>query len=95
MLAHPPDGRETAKMLGVTFPLSVRRPYISGMLRMRKKPPEGQPNINSGTPWSAMDVADLEELLGMGRPIEAVASYLCRDVDEVETEAKVRGRISK
>jgi hypothetical protein len=30
---------------------------------MRKKPPSGLPNINSGQPWSAMDLADLEELV--------------------------------
>ena len=41
----------------------------------------------------AMDLADLEELLGSGSSIESIASYLCRGVEEVETEAKVRGLI--
>jgi hypothetical protein len=63
------------------------------MLRMRKKPPAGMEDINSGKPWSAMDLADLEELLGSGSSIESIASYLCRGVEEVETEAKVRGLI--
>jgi hypothetical protein len=65
------------------------------MLRMRKKPPEGMPNINSGQPWSAFDLDDLEELIERGRPYEAIAAYLSRDVEEVETEAKVRGLIPK
>jgi hypothetical protein len=65
------------------------------MLRMRKKPPEGMPNINSGQPWSRFDLDELEELIEQGRPIEAIADYLCRDVDEVEIEAKVRGLIPK
>jgi hypothetical protein len=60
---------------------------------MRKKPPAGMEDINSGKPWSAMDLADLEELLGSGSSIESIASYLCREVEEVKTEAKVRGLI--
>jgi hypothetical protein len=35
---------------------------------MRKKPPEGMPNINSGKPWSAFDLDELEELIEKGRP---------------------------
>ena len=30
---------------------------------MRKKPPSGLETINSGQPWSALDVADLDELV--------------------------------
>jgi hypothetical protein len=63
------------------------------MLRMRKKPPAGMPNVNSGTPWSDFDLDELEELIEKGRSIESIADYLCRDVDEVEIEAKVRGLI--
>jgi hypothetical protein len=44
-------------------------------------------------PWSEMDLADLEELLGSGSSIESVADYLCREVEEVEVEAKLRGWI--
>jgi hypothetical protein len=62
---------------------------------MRKKPPEGLPNINSGQPWSALDLDELAELIDRGRPFEAIANYLCRDVEEVEAEAKVRGLIPK
>src|SRR5215471_20720038 len=58
--------------------------FYSVMLRLRRKPPEGAPNINSGKPWSAMDLADLEELLSSGVSAREIADYLCRDVDEVE-----------
>ena len=37
--------------------------YISVMLPMRKKPPEGLPNINSGKPWSAFDMDEFEPRL--------------------------------
>ena len=53
------------------------------MLRIRRKPPEGLPKINSGTPWSAMDLADLEEMLGTVS-VDQIADYLCRDHAEVE-----------
>jgi hypothetical protein len=54
------------------------------MLRMRPKPPSGLPTINAGEPWSAMDLADLEEFLTSGAPVSEIAEYLCRTVDEVE-----------
>jgi hypothetical protein len=60
---------------------------------MRKKPPAGMPNINSGQPWSEMDLFDLRNSLEHGSSIEEVAEFLCRDVEEVEIEAKVRGLI--
>jgi hypothetical protein len=65
-------------------------PYILVMLRMRKKPPADLPNVNAGKPWSAIDLADLDELLTNGTPAAEIASYLCRDVDEVE--AKIASR---
>jgi hypothetical protein len=37
---------------------------------MRKKPPAGMPNVNSGTPWSDFDLDELEELIEKGRSIE-------------------------
>jgi hypothetical protein len=56
------------------------------MLRLRKKPPEGLPRIKAGEPWSAMDVADLEELLTAGAGAQRIANYLCREVAEVEAK---------
>jgi hypothetical protein len=53
------------------------------LLRMRLKPPAGMPHINSGKPWSAMDLEDLQDLLGQDEPIAEIADYLCREVDEV------------
>ena len=54
------------------------------MLRMRPKPPAGLPTVNSGTPWSDMDMADLQELLRDRRSVAEIADFLCREVDEVE-----------
>jgi hypothetical protein len=51
---------------------------------MRKKPPDGLPTINSGQPWSADDLADIEEMLMQGRPVAEIAAYLCREIVEVE-----------
>lgn len=77
---------------GLGFRLGLT--YIQRMLlRLRKKPPANMPDINSGTPWSEMDLADLEELLGSGTSIESVASYLRREPEEVEIEVKLRGLI--
>jgi hypothetical protein len=59
------------------------------MLRMRKKPPADPPDIDSGKPWSAFDLEELEELLERDRPIADIADYLCRDLDEVVIEAEL------
>lgn len=40
-------------------------------------------NLYSGKPWSEMDVTDLERLLGIGVPIEEIAEFLLREVEEV------------
>jgi hypothetical protein len=48
------------------------------MLRKRKKPPADRANINSGKPWSAMDLSDT--------PVEWIADFLCRDRAEVEAQ---------
>ena len=39
-------------------------------------------NLNSGKPWSEMDLADLERALERGYPIELIADFLMRDVEE-------------
>jgi nucleotide-binding universal stress UspA family protein len=56
------------------------------MLRMRPKPPAGLPTINSGKPWSAMDMDDLDELLRQDAPIDEIAEFLCRELGEVEAK---------
>jgi hypothetical protein len=60
--------------------------YILAMLRLRKKPPADMPNINSGTPWSEMDLFDLANCLKLREPIEEIAAFLCRDAGEVEAK---------
>ena len=53
---------------------------------MREKPTTEMPNINSGRPWSEIDLADLANCLEFGDPVEQIAG----DVEEVE--AKVPGK---
>ena len=38
-----------------------------------------------------MDVADLRNEIALGRTAREIASFLCRDVDEVREEARVLG----
>jgi hypothetical protein len=61
------------------------------MLRMRKKPPSGLETINSGQPWSALDVA-LDELVTHRVPVAEMVDFLCRDVEEVEAKIAERRR---
>jgi hypothetical protein len=64
------------------------------MLRLRKKPSANMPDINSGKPWSPMDMADLFDFHETGRSAADIADYLCRTPEEVqakidEVEAKI------
>lgn len=43
-------------------------------------------NLNSGKPWSALDLADLRNGIDLGVPLVKIADFLCRDVDEVRTK---------
>ena len=56
------------------------------MLRLRKKPPADMPDINSGKPWSAMDMADLFDFHETGSSAADIADYLCRTVEEVQAK---------
>jgi hypothetical protein len=74
----PARPASTAKGLGFrSGPFS-----ISGMMRMRPKRPTGMPNINSGKPWSAMDIQGLEDFLWQDVPIGEIAHFRCRDMDQ-------------
>jgi hypothetical protein len=42
-----------------------------------------RPNLNTGTPWSEMDLFDLRNSLEQGDAPEKVADLLCRTVSEV------------
>ena len=62
------------------------------MLYLRKKPPADAPNINTGKPWSALDLQYLR-CLAAGEPAEKIADFLCRDVAEVRAKtAEIAGR---
>jgi hypothetical protein len=40
-------------------------------------------DINSGQPWSDMSVEDLKHAVKIGTPVREIATFLCRDVEEV------------
>jgi hypothetical protein len=52
-------------------------------------------NVNSGKPWSPLDVYDLRQGLGHGTPIEQVADFLSRDVSEVRAKASQLGLLGR
>jgi hypothetical protein len=56
------------------------------MLYLRKKPPADMPAVNSGKPWSEMDLRDLDLELKARRSVAEIAELLCHDVEEVEAE---------
>jgi hypothetical protein len=43
-------------------------------------------NVNSGKPWSEMDIRDLKVALQYSRTVAEIADFLCRDVEEVEAK---------
>lgn len=46
---------------------------------------------NSGKHWSKMDLFDLKNGVERGEPIEEVAAFLMRDIDEVRRKAAELG----
>jgi hypothetical protein len=48
-------------------------------------------DVNSGEPWSEMNIADLTHSLAYGNTIADAASMLCRDEEEVHQKAKELG----
>lgn len=44
------------------------------------------PNVNSGKPWSEMDIRDLKVALQYNRTVAEIAHFLCRDMEEVEAK---------
>jgi len=62
------------------------------MSYLRKKPPADAPNINTGKPWSELDLQDLRYCLAAGEPAEDIADFLCRNVEEVHAKtAEIAG----
>ena len=52
-------------------------------------------NVNSGKLWSPVDLYDLRQGLGRGTPIDEVADFLCRDVQEVRAKASQLGLLGR
>jgi hypothetical protein len=44
---------------------------------------EDRLDLNSGTPWSEMDLFDLANCVRLKDPVEEIASFLCRSRREV------------
>ena len=49
------------------------------------------PDLNSGKPWSEMDIEDLRSFALGGATAAETATFLCRDVDETITKARELG----
>ena len=63
------------------------------MSYLRKNPLADAPNINSGKPWSELDLDDLRYCLEAGERAELIAYFLGRNVDEVRAKtAEIRER---
>jgi hypothetical protein len=43
-------------------------------------------DISSGTIWSELDIRDLRDAVQRGERVEEIATFLCRDVDEVRAK---------
>ena len=49
------------------------------------------PDMNSGKPWSQMDLYDLRSCVGSGGTTAATARFLCRGIDETMAKARELG----
>jgi hypothetical protein len=54
---------------------------------------EAPMDANSGKPWSEMDISDLSNEIAIGRTITEIASFLCRDEDEVRQKMTELGLV--
>jgi hypothetical protein len=45
----------------------------------RKKPPSDMPDVNSGKPWSEMDLRDLDLELKARGSVAEIADFRCRE----------------
>ena len=52
-------------------------------------------DANSGEPWSEADISDLTNEIAHGRTVAEIASFLCRDVDEVREKMKELGLVEQ
>jgi hypothetical protein len=50
-------------------------------------------DANSGEPWSEMDISDLTNEIAHDRTMAEIASFVCRDEDEVRQKARELGMV--
>jgi hypothetical protein len=58
---------------------------------------EIRPDLNTGEPWSEMDLFDLANSIRLGDPIEEIATFLCRSRREIRekiAELEQRGELA-
>ena len=53
------------------------------------------PDINTGEPWSRMDIADLKGFLPIDNDIAETARFLCRSVEETRAKAIELGLVNR
>jgi hypothetical protein len=51
--------------------------------------------VNSGEPWSDMDISDLTTEIAHGQTMAETASFLCGDENEVREKAKELGLVER
>jgi hypothetical protein len=44
---------------------------------------EDRPDLNTGAPWSEMDLFDLANCIRLRQPVEEIAGFMCRSRREV------------
>jgi hypothetical protein len=55
-------------------------------------------DVNSGKPWSEIDLCDLADCLSLNQSVEEIATFLCRSRDEVRdkiAEQEQSGELAK
>jgi len=45
------------------------------------------PNVNTGKPWSSIEVTDLERCMKSGFSVDQAADFLCRTPQEIRSKA--------
>ena len=49
------------------------------------------PNLNTGKPWSEMDLLDLGNAVATGQSVAEIADFLCRTRQDVREKARELG----
>ena len=51
------------------------------------------PNLNTGKPWSEIDMLDFGNAVATGQSVEEIADFLCRTRQEVRDKARELGMV--